>query len=156
MDDFFDGRVGSDQDNFELAALQYFEELDRQAGKNPFPAPRPDLSAPKQTPLVPDEDVMPDLADGGLDSVVLSLMAEPAPKPKPPRPSSPVRLTRPVPRKKAQQNTEAPVPAGQSADAPLSELARKAADLFDSLPTEDQLLAYSLLQKLAKAAEKGK
>ena len=156
MDDFFDGRVGSDQDNFELAALRYFEDLDRQAGKQPFPAPPTEPAAPERTPLVPDEDVRPDLADTGLDSVVLSLMADPVAKPKPPRPASTGRLTRPVPRKKAQQNPEAPAAAGQPGDAPLSELARKAAGLFDSLPTEDQLLAYSLLQKLAKAAEKGK
>ena len=152
MDDFFNGRVGSDQDNFELAALQYFEELDRQAGREPFPSPRSDPAAPERAPLVPDEDVMPDLADSGLDSVVLSLMADPAAKPKPSRPASTGRLTRPVPRKKAERQAKT---AGEAAsEAPLSELARKAAGLFDSLPTEDQLLAYSLLQKLAKAAEK--
>lgn len=150
MDEFFDRLGGSDQDNFDLAALQYFEELDRQAGKEPFPAPRPEPAVPERTPPLPDEETMPDLADSGMDSVILSLMSEPAEKPAPARPAPGGRLTRPIPRKRA----EAPAPAEKPADAPLSELARKAAALFDSLPTEDQLLAYSLLQKLARAAEK--
>ena len=151
MDEYFDRLGGSDQDNFDLAALQYFEELDRQAG--PFPAPRPEPAAPEQTPPLPDEEIVPDLADSGMDSVILSLMAEPAEKPAPPRQASGGRLTRPIPRKRAEQKS--PAPAEKPADAPLSDLARKAAALFDSLPTEDQLLAYSLLQKLARAAEKG-
>jgi hypothetical protein len=154
MDDFFDGfGNGSAQDNFELAALKYFEELDRKAEKPPFPPsrPAPAEAAPAQTPPVPDEDVMPDLADSGVDSVILSLMAEPV---KGARPNPPAgRTARPIPRKKAERKTERPAPADPR---PLSELARQAAALFDALPTEDQLLAYSLLQKLAKAAEKSK
>ena len=150
MDDFFDGLNGSEQDNLELAALKYFEELDRQAGGQP--APRPEPKVPERPAPVPDEEVMPDLADSGMDSVILSLMADPVNKPVTPRPVSSRPLTRPVFRKKAAEQAKPEA----APDAPLSQLARKAAGLFDALPTEDQLLAYSLLQKLAKAAEKDK
>ena len=109
MDDFFDRfgenfGNGSAQDNFDLAALQYFEELDRQAGKDPLPAPRPEPRkappAAKERPApTPDEEVMTDLADTGMDSVILSLMGEPAKKAPPPRRRT-QPLTRPIPRKK--------------------------------------------------------
>lgn len=169
MDDFFD-RFGqgmdpfgnpSSQDSFDLAALRYFEELDRQAGKDPLPAPPPEPApapSPRESaPPTSDGAVMPDLTDSGLDSVVLSLMSEPTKKAPPPRRRT-QPLTRPIPRKK--QAAQAAEPSAGK-DAPvsassLSDLALQAARLFDSLPTEDQLLAYTLLQKLAKAdGEKG-
>lgn len=154
---------GSSQDNLDLAALQFFEDLDRQAGKDPFPAPRPEprTEAPARPDLDPDEDIMPDLADSGMDSVILSLMADPVKKTPPPRRRT-QPLGRPVPRKKAAEAAEAPAPAEKEAPAPekpetaaaLSELALRAARLFDRLPTQDQLLALTLLEKLDKAAER--
>ncbi len=148
MDDFFGGMGGAGQDGFDLAALQYFEALDRQAGKDPLPAPRlEDLS-----PAPGEEDApMVDLSDGGLDSLTLQLMNEMEDvKPRAAHRSAPSsgRLTRPVLKKRAGTGT-----AAEEKPA-LSELAEKAARLFDTLPTEDQLLAYTLLQKLARAAER--
>ena len=154
MDDIFEGfGNGSGEDNFDLAALRFLAELDRQGGKDPLPGVRPKSEAAEppreRAPLIPDDEVMPDLADGGVDSVVLSLMSDPpaAPRRPQPRPVGAGKLTRPVPRKSAKKSAPADAEA-----TPLSDLAQKAARLFDSLPTEDQLLAYTLLQKLAKGA----
>ncbi len=146
MPDFLDFFSGvSDQDNFDLAALKYFEELERQkTGRIPGSKPRPVSEEPEPTLDPQDEKLLAELDDGSLDSVTLRLMADTeaeTKKPSPPPRTAPAeRLGRPVLRGK---------------EPPLSELARKAAALFDTLPTEDQLLAYTILQKLAKAAEGG-
>ena len=57
MDEFFDAFSGiSDQDDFDLAALKYFEELDRRiSGKGPAPHPAPAKEEPKQD-LDPEDD----------------------------------------------------------------------------------------------------
>ena len=152
MDEFIDG-IGSisEHDSFELAAMQYFEELDRKAGKDPLPAP-PLPSAEAE----PDPEALPvDLGDD-LDSLTFHLMSDterpapqtaPAPARKPPK--------KPPFMRKDRNSAAAPVQAEPDpAAASLSELAMQAARLFEALPTEDQLLAYTLLQKLAKAADK--
>ena len=143
MDEFFDAFSSiSDQDTFDLAALKYFEELDRRiSGKGPAPHPAPEKDEPKQDLDPEDELLLSNLDDGSLDSVTLRLMAETEKEnaPAAPRHASSGKLTRPVLKGK---------------EPAFSELARKAAALFDTLPTEDQLLVYTLMQKLAKAAEK--
>ena len=143
MDEFFDAFSSiSDQDTFDLAALKYFEELDRRiSGKGPSPHPAPEKDEPKQDLDPEDELLLSNLDDGSLDSVTLRLMADTEPKEAPakPGPAPSGKLTRPV--RKGKETT-------------VSELALKAAKLFDTLSTEDQLLAYTLIQKLAKAAEK--
>ena len=143
MDEFFDAFSGiSDQDDFDLAALKYFEELDRRiSGKGPEPRPAPEKEKPKHDLDPEDELLLSNLDDGSLDSVTLRLMADTEPKeaPSKPSPAPSGKLTRPVLKGK---------------EPAVSELALKAAKLFDTLPTEDQLLAYTLIQKLAKAAEK--
>ena len=153
MDDLLEGfGNGSAQDNFDLAALQFFAELDRHAGREeaPGPAPREDPTAWKRTAQGPEEEGMPDLHNIGEDSIVLQMMSEPGPEKAPPRPAPRGKLSRPVPRKRMEPGS----PAGRlQEEKPLSDLAQSAAQLFDSLPTEDQLLAYTLLQKLSKAAE---
>ena len=143
MDEFFDAFSSiSDQDDFDLAALKYFEELDRKlSGKGPAPRSAPTKEEPKPDLDPEDELLLSNLDDGSLDSVTLRLMAETEPKEAPakPNPTPSGKLTRPV---------------LKGMEATVSELALKAAKLFDTLPTEDQLLAYTLIQKLAKAAEK--
>ena len=143
MDEFFDAfSTISDQDDFDLAALKYFEELDRRiSGKGPAPRPTPAKEEPKPDLDPEDELLLSNLDDGSLDSVTLRLMADTEPKEAPakPKPASSGKLTRPVLKGK---------------EPAVSELALKAAKLFDTLPTEDQLLAYTLIQKLAKAAKK--
>lgn len=143
MDDFFDVFSSiSDQDGFDLAALRYFEEPDRKkTGLGPAPRPAPAKEEPNPDLEPEDELLMSTLDDGSLDSVTLRLMAE-TEQEKPPAAPRPVlngRLTRPVLKGK---------------EPAVSELAGKAAALFDALPTEDQLLVYTLMQKLAKALEK--
>ena len=143
MDEFFDAfSTISDQDDFDLAALKYFEELDRRiSGKGPAPRPTPAKEEPKPDLDPEDELLLSNMDDGSLDSVTLRLMADTEPKEAlaKPKPASSGKLTRPVLKGK---------------EPTVSELALKAAKLFDTLPTEDQLLAYTLIQKLAKAAEK--
>lgn len=156
MNDLFDSfGNGSSQDNLDLTALRFFAELDRQTEAQDAPSdpPAAEPVAPLRTSQVPDEEVMPDLADNDMDSVILSLMAEPGGKKLPPRGMT-RPLTRPVPKKKAAAaKAAAPAPAEKPADRPLSDLAMKAARLFDALPAQDQLLAFTLLEKLSKAAE---
>ncbi len=154
MDEQLEGfGSGSAQDNFDLAALQFFAELDRNAGRRTEPeqAPREDPGDWKKASPLPGEEIMPDLHSSVEDSIVLQMMAESEPEKAPPRPAPRGKLTRPVPRKRMEPASPAVNPQEGGS---LSDLAQKAARLFDSLPTEDQLLAYTMLQKLAKAAEK--
>ncbi len=147
MDDFFSG-FGNEptQDSFDLAALQFFEELDRKASKGRVPPPR---TQPEDRPApAPEETPAADLEDGSLDSLTLKLMEETEREFASRSAPAESKSTRPLPRRPV------PKPGRKQEDPPLSDLARKAAALFDALPTEDQLLAYTLLQKLARAAEK--
>ena len=165
MDDVFEGfGSGSTQDDLDLASLRYFQELDRQADGD-APPPQQAPAAPSRPPLEGDlEAEAPDLSDGGLDSLILQLMVDavPAPRKSPPPRRTTRPLGRPVPRKKAAEapappapaRKEAPAPAAPATGAPLSDLALRAARLFDRLPTQDQLLALTLLEKLDKAAER--
>lgn len=154
MDDFIDG-LGfiSDQDSFDLAAMQYYEELDRNAGKNPIPAPRP---APAPGAPVPEE--LPVDLENDLDSLALQLMADTAGDDPPKEAAAPVRKSpKKPPFMRREREPSAPsvgVSPTKEETAPLSRLALEAARLFEALPTEDQLLAYTLLQKLAKAADR--
>lgn len=146
MDDFIDdfGPVSA-QDDFDLAALRYFEELDRQAGKRTMPAPRVEKAEP--TAEEPGAPLGEPSAD--MDSLELQLMMateDTPPKPRKPAPAEPKKPGKkpPLPRKTEE--------TAKGEGAPLSELALEAAKLFQRLPAEDQLLAYTVMQKLARAA----
>lgn len=119
---------GSAQDSFDLAALQYFRELDRGGEKAPAEAP----AAPRPLPF-DDEDPGPDLTDCGADGAILAMMAEPLPGEKAPAPG---KLTRPVPPRKTGE---------------LSREARRVGEAFDRLSREDRALVQKLLARLEKA-----
>ena len=69
MDEFFDAFSSiSDQDGFDLAALKYFEELDRRiSGKGPEPRPAPEKEKPKHDLDPEDELLLSNLDDGSLE-----------------------------------------------------------------------------------------
>lgn len=156
MDEFLD-RIGSlsTQDSFELAATEYFEELDRRGGREL----RPEAAAPAEETAGPDWEDLPADLDDSLDSLALRLMTdtEASDAPRGASTAAPVRKEPKKPpfmRRKSEPAAPA-APSAQDRDtAPLSQPALEAARLFETLPTEDQLLAYTLLRKLAKAAER--